>query len=132
MKTENKQRIIDFLQSNCQEANAHIDFSYALKNADFETADDIYELLLDDGYMDVEIIYYTNAIEYLKENDNSLRTSLEIAANYGFELKNLSSETLASLLASENVKTEIADSLTELQELINEINEEESEEETKD
>ena len=61
-----------------------------------EIRDDIVECL------NVEIIYYSNAIEYLKENDTSLHESLRIAEDYGYELKNLSSEVLASLLASEN------------------------------
>ena len=81
---------------------------------------------------DIEIIYYQTAIEYLADNDNSLRESLGIAEEMGFSLKNLSSETLARLLASQN-------SRSEFQELESEINdffeeevkplEEESEEE---
>ena len=39
-------------------------------------------------------------MEYLKENDPSLSESLEIAAELGYDFKNLNSEILASLLAS--------------------------------
>ncbi len=53
------------------------------------------------GLLDVEIIYYATAINYLKENDCSLTDSLSLAAEYGYELKNLNSEILASILASE-------------------------------
>jgi hypothetical protein len=49
---------------------------------------------------DTEIIYYSRAIDYLKENDSSLNESLKLAYEYGYELKDLNSEKLASLLAS--------------------------------
>jgi hypothetical protein len=64
----------------------------------------IYETIRDNGGFDVEIIYYSNAIEYLKQNDPSLKDSIEIALEYGFELKNITSEALASLLASRNAE----------------------------
>lgn len=44
------------------------------------------------------VIYYTTAMDFLKTNDPSLRKSMELAHNFGFELKNLNSETLASIL----------------------------------
>ena len=53
-----------------------------------------------------EVIYYSNAIRYLQENDPSLQESLEIAADLGYEVKNLNSEVLASLLKSQNVRDE--------------------------
>ena len=61
------------------------------------------------GFLDEDVIYYSVAIEYLKENDPSLRESLEIAAEYGYELQNLNSETLASLLKSQNNREEFQD-----------------------
>lgn len=50
---------------------------------------------------DIEISYYSNAIEYLTENDASLTESLAIAAESGYNIENLNSELLASLLASQ-------------------------------
>ena len=44
-----------------------------------------------------EIIYYSKAMNYLIENDPSLRESLSIANEYGSSLESLSSETLASV-----------------------------------
>ena len=44
------------------------------------------------------VIYYTTAMDFLKTNDPSLQKSMELAHNFGFELKNLNSETLASIL----------------------------------
>jgi intracellular sulfur oxidation DsrE/DsrF family protein len=126
MKTENKQRVINFL--NEQNFSSTIDFTYFLSNEDFETFEDIQSILDDNNALDVEIIYYSNAIEFLKENDNSLRNSLEIASDYGFELKRLNSETLASLLASQMLREEFSEIQSEIESLIEEINEEEEEE----
>ena len=64
------------------------------------TAQEIEEELLDNGFFNVEIIYYSNAIEYLKENDSSFSESLEIAFELGYETQHLNSELLASLHAS--------------------------------
>ena len=66
---------------------------------DYDTHE-IFDELQDNGYFNEEIIYYSNAIEYLKENDSSLFESLEIATEYGYTTENLNSETLASLHAS--------------------------------
>ena len=44
-----------------------------------------------------EIIYYSKAMNYLIENDPSLRDSLGIAEEYGSSLESLSSETLATI-----------------------------------
>ena len=63
-------------------------------------ADQIQEELQDNGFFNVEIIYYYKAMEYLKEHDTSLSESIEIANEYGYTLENLNSETLASLHAS--------------------------------
>jgi hypothetical protein len=51
---------------------------------------------------DTEIIYYSNAIKYLSENDASLNESIEIALEYGYTLDKINSELLASLLCSRN------------------------------
>ena len=61
---------------------------------------ELYDELKDNGFFDVEIIYYSKAIDYLREHDASLTESLEIAAEMGFSLENLNSESLASLHAS--------------------------------
>tara|TARA_R110002110_G_scaffold154971_1_gene349037 strand:+ start:381 stop:749 length:369 start_codon:yes stop_codon:yes gene_type:complete len=60
----------------------------------------IFDELEDNGFFNVEIIYYSKAIKYLQENDASLCESIEIATEYGYTLENINSETLASLHAS--------------------------------
>ena len=77
----------------------------------------IYDMIEENDGFNCEVIYYSNAIKYLQENDPSLNESLEIAAEYGYETKNLNSEILASLLKSQNVR----DEFSELKEEINEF-----------
>lgn len=60
----------------------------------------LYDELRDNGFFDVEIIYYSTAMKYLIEHDTSLSESLELAAEMGCTLENLNSESLASLHAS--------------------------------
>ena len=66
----------------------------------------IYDMIDENGGFNCEVIYYSNAIKYLQENDASLMESLEIASDLGYEVKNLNSEILASLLKSQNVRDE--------------------------
>ena len=77
----------------------------------------IYNMIEENDGFNCEVIYYSNAIKYLQENDASLQESLEIAAEYGYETKNLNSEILASLLKSQNVR----DEFLELRDEINEF-----------
>ena len=101
-----------------------------IDNIDHDNAyDSIYEMIDDNGGFDVEIIYYSNAMEYLSENDPSLVESLEIAAEYGFTPDNLNSEILASLLASKLVRDEFYDLESEINDFFLELEEEEEEEE---
>ena len=89
-----------------------------IEDIDFENAfESIYSEINENGGFDIEIIYYTNAIQYLKENDPSLMESLEIAEEYGYNTKSLNSELLASLLASKNAR----ESFVELESEINDF-----------
>lgn len=67
------------------------------------------ELNEDFEITDTEIMYYYTAIQYLAENDQSLRESMEIASEYGYETWNLNSELLASLLKSKNNQNDYAE-----------------------
>ena len=131
MKDSTKQLVIDWLKRNC---SADIDFNYHLKGEDFDDANDIERILDDAGAFNVEIIYYSNAINYLAENDSSLKRSLEIAHELGYTTENLSSELLASLLASQNCREEFTDCMSKLNDYIEEVraieDAEEDEEET--
>lgn len=63
-------------------------------------ADEYFDYVYDNGYLDAEVIYYSNAIEYLSRNDPSLQESLAIAEELGYTPKDLNSEKLASMLKS--------------------------------
>jgi Cdc6-like AAA superfamily ATPase len=81
--------------------------------------DSLQELIQDGGGFDIEIIYYASAMDYLRENDPSLQESLGLASDMGFELKNLNSETLASLLKSQNEQENFFDLQNEIEEFFN-------------
>lgn len=88
----------------------------------------IYEMIDDNGGFDVDIIYYSNAMEYLSNNDPSLGESLELASEMGYNLDSINSEILASLLASQNAReefTELEDEINDFFENLEEENEEE-------
>ena len=67
-----------------------------------------------------EIIYYYKAMEYLKENDNSLNLSLEIADELGFETSSLNSEVLATLLYQDNLRNELYNLQDEIDQILSE------------
>jgi hypothetical protein len=82
---------------------------------DFDTLTDE---LYNKGAFDKEIVYYSNAIKFLYENDPSLRNSLEIASEMGFDTQSLNSEILASLLLSEMEKSEWYSNKDEINDII--------------
>lgn len=87
------------------------------------------DLLRNSNFFEIEVIYYRSAIEYLSENDPSLRESLEIADEYGYKCSDLNSEMLASLLKSRNFEEEFYSNRTEIEQLFEEIQESSEEEE---
>jgi hypothetical protein len=98
--------------------NIKADLTYYLETFDGTTIDELTDYLHDQGAFNIEIIYYHNAIAYLKENDPSLQYSLQIAQDMGYIFEDLDSEVLASILASENereayalIQDELADIL---------------------
>ena len=119
-----KTKIEDFLN----ELNTEIDvLNYVdVDNIDLSNPfDSICEMIEDNNGFDVEIIYYSNAIEFLAEHDASLQESLEIASGYGYEANNLNSEILASLLASQNARTEFYELESEINDFFEDLEEEE-------
>jgi len=86
-----------------------------------EDFDDIYDQIQDNGGFDIDIIYYATAMEYLAENDTSLYDSMQLAAEMGYEIENLNSELLASLLASSRSREEFNSLETEIDEFFSEL-----------
>jgi len=94
-----------------------------INDIDFENAfDSINEILDNNSGFDIEIIYYTNAIEYLQKNDPSLKESIELALEYDYKLQDITSEVLASLLASCNAREQFNDLESEINNFFNDLN----------
>lgn len=74
---------------------------------ELETADEVIEYL-EERITETEVIYYSNAMEYLSENDASLNDSIGIAVELGYSLKNVNSELLATLLQQQNLNEELS------------------------
>lgn len=123
MKTLNEtqtQKIVDFFTEIENDTKIEILSNIELNNIDLETPfESIYTAIDENNGFDIEIIYYSNAMEYLTRNDNSLRESIEIALDYGYELKNINSELLASILASQNSREQFNQYEKEINELFN-------------
>lgn len=98
MKLSNAQKVF------CGEVseNTNVDIMYILENEDIKDIDGLYEYVEEENLTDEEVIYYSNAIKYLSENDASLNESIEIALEMGYELADINSELLATLLTSKN------------------------------
>jgi hypothetical protein len=116
------QKIVDFLTEIENETKIEILSYINLQDIDLENPfNSIYEAIDENNGFDIEIIYYSNAMEYLTRNDNSLRESIEIAIDYGYELKNINSELLASLLASQNSREQFNNYENEINEFFKNI-----------
>lgn len=124
MNTATKTALIEFLTEN---GPSEIDFKYFLESEDFNSFDEVRDLINAGDGFNIEIIYYSKAIIYLSENDPSLRTSLNLAAELGYSPENLNSELLASLLATEQVRERFEELQAEFNALLDELTDSEDE-----
>lgn len=122
MKATN-QTITEKIEAFFAELDKQIDLNdYITNYIDIDKIDNddaftsIYEMIDENDGFNCEVIYYSNAIRYLQENDPSLNESLEIASEYCYDLKDLNSEILASLLKSKNVRDEFLEFRDEINE----------------
>ena len=83
MKTETKLSRIEKMKEFYKTLTSEIDLPY-FADENHQSFDDFRAAIEDGNGFDVEIIYYSNAIEYLQKNDNSLRESLAIADELGY------------------------------------------------
>lgn len=83
--------------------------------------DDIFEQIAVNGGFDIEIIYYSEAIDYLSDNDPSLSESIGLAIERGFSLDSLDSATLASLLASQTERDDFCNLADEINAFFEEL-----------
>lgn len=103
----------------------NLDINYCVDAHKVNSFDDVLQSIEDNDGFYVEIIYYGAAMDYLKVHDPSLRESLEIAHDMGITADNLSSETLASLLASKECREDFMLCEDEITEFFNTLDNEE-------
>ena len=96
------------------------------------TATDLRDKLEDGNAFDIEIIYFGRAMEYLSENDNSLKESLSLAADMGYSPEDLSSEILASIHASEQSRRQWYEAEDKIDDFISDLDWDEPEEDEND
>ena len=114
-------KITSFLQSLNTEISILDFITVDWENNKDLSFDEIESEINNNNGFDLDIIYYPNAIEYLKNNDPSLKESLEIASEFGFSIDNLSSETLASLLYSQNERVKFYNLRDEINEFFDDL-----------
>lgn len=121
METTLKTQIEEFLKSlNIENLDLmdYVDIQDIDLNNAFES---IFDMLDEKDAFNIEIIYYYNAMEYLREHDFSLNQSLEIAQELGYKLTDLNSELLASLLASQNARDDFYEKEKEITNFFNSL-----------
>ena len=79
-----------------------------LKDVDIDgdTPEEVIEYI-EDRIREEEVIYYRKAIKFLSEEDNSLMNSVDLATDMGYELKNINSELLATILMQDKMSSEL-------------------------
>jgi hypothetical protein len=129
MNTATKNALIGFLTEN---GPSEIDFQYHLESEDFNSFEDVRDLIEACDGFSIEIIYYSAALDYLRENDPSLRQSLELAGDMGYKPADLNSEILATILATEITRGEFEEMQDEFTDLLEELTAAEQAEEEAD
>ena len=74
---------------------------------DYSDTFELFEEYVQERIYESDVIYYSEAIKFLAENDPSSQISLELASDCGYE--NLSSEVLATVLLQELLQGELPD-----------------------
>ena len=76
---------------------------------DFNDCDDfdtLTEILDEEYFFNEEIMYHADAMKFLSEHDQSLQESIAFAYDYGYQIHDINSEKLASILATEMKRAE--------------------------
>ena len=110
--TEKTQKFIELFNT------FNLDIDLTSIDFDINEINNFEELLTENNLLDTDIIYYSNAIEYLQKHDNSLKLSLGLAIDLGYNLADINSEILASILQSENLRNELYSCKTEIDNFI--------------
>lgn len=116
MKTRNER--LKELFNDTRYLNEYIDIDSVLNTEYYDeitSTDELYNVLYE-RVNEVEIIYYSTAMEILKEEDQSLTESLNLANELSYTPENLNSEILATLLIHERCNDELNDFIQEVEE----------------
>ena len=105
---------------------AELTFHFDLDPMDYyqdgQTFDEFNESILK-GINQQEIIYYSEAIKYLQLEDSSLRNSLDMADELGYNLGSLNSEILATLIYQQRLREQWTDCYSEIEDYFEVYNE---------
>ena len=115
MKTRNER--LKELFNDTRYLNEYIDINSVLNTEyynEITSTDELYSVLCE-RINEVEIIYYSTAMEILKEEDQSLTESLNLAHELSYTPENLNSEILATLLIHERCIDELNDFIQEVE-----------------
>ena len=82
------------------------EYTHTVDDEKFESYDEAVQYCYEQ-----DIIYYGTAMDYLREEDCSLRESMQLAHDLGCDLANISSETLATI----HYQNELVSSIEEVQ-----------------
>jgi hypothetical protein len=110
-----KTEFLDSVDELIKDYQGEADLNYIIEKLDFcekldldaakaQYINEFMEAVENNNSLNIEIIYHANALEYLMENDQSLADSLSLASDIGYSIKDLNSELLASLLATDKEK----------------------------
>lgn len=113
MKTENRNKLVE-LFNNTRYLSEYIYLNDVLKYNGKNTLEDLEECL-NERILEIEIIYYSNAINILKKEDKSLIESLEQAYECGYTITDVNSELLATLLIQRRCFDELFDFMQEVE-----------------
>ena len=97
--------------------NDYLDINSILNKNYYSEITTIEELTerIEERIQETEVIYYSEAISILKEEDQSLTESFEIAEEFGYTLKNLNSEVLATLIIQQRLNEELYEFIMEVE-----------------
>ena len=116
MKNETKNQLIEMFKET-RYLNDYLDINSILNEDYYSEITTIEELTerIEERTQETEVIYYSEAINILKEEDPSLTESFEIAEEFGYTLKNLNSEVLATLIVQQRLNEELYDFIKEVE-----------------
>ena len=116
---EKKNSIIDEIQDLIDDTDYLSDVSFDMDESEISSADNVIEYI-EDRINEIEVIYYSNALKILSENDPSLQTSLGYAEDMGYSCGDLNSELLATILCQESAREELYNIRDDIEEVVEE------------